>query len=432
MGWETIYRKKLTDLDTALSHIQSGNRIYIGGGAGVPVQLSQGLVRRAAELRDVEITHILTFAYAPYTEPQYAESFRVNALFIGANVRKAVHDGRADFTPVFLSEIPRLFRDGHLPLDVALIALTPPDEHGFCSFGVEIGTTKPAAEAARTIIAEINPRMPRTLGDSFIHISQLDHIVEVNYGLPEAPQGGMSDVHAKIGSIIAEMIPNGATLQMGIGSIPDAVLTNLTNHKDLGVHTELFSDGIIDLVESGVVTCAHKTFHPGKIIVGFLFGTQRLYDFVHNNPILEMHPTDYVNDPFNIAKNENMVAINSALQVDLTGQVCADSIGTRIYSGVGGQLDFIRGAARAKGGRPIIALPATARDDTVSRVVPTLIEGSGVVTTRNDVHYVVTEYGVAHLYGKSVRQRAEALINIAHPQFRDELRGEARRIGYLW
>lgn len=432
MSWETIYRRKVTDLDTALSNIQSNNRIYIGGGAGVPIKLSQGLVRRAAELENVEVTHILTFADAPYVQPEYARSFRVNALFIGANVRTAVQDGRADFTPIFLSEIPRLFReDGPLPLDVALISLTPPDEHGFCSFGVEVGTTKPAAEAARIILAEINPQMPRTLGDSFIHVSRLTHIVEVDYPLPEAPQGGTSDVHLQIGSHIAEMIPNGATLQMGIGSIPDAVLQNLTNHRHLGVHTELFSDGVIDLVDSGVITCAHKSFHPGKIVVGFLFGTKRLYDFVNNNPIVEMHPTDYVNDPYNIARNDNMIAINSAMQVDLTGQVNADSIGPRFYSGVGGQLDFIRGAGRAKGGKPIIALPATAKGDTVSRIVPMLYEGSGVVTTRNDVHYIVTEFGVAHLYGKTVRERTRALIRIAHPKFRDELEAEAKRVGYL-
>jgi 4-hydroxybutyrate CoA-transferase len=432
MGWETIYRQKVTDLDTALSAIKSNNRLYIGGGAGVPVQLSQGLIRRAHELENVEITHILTFAEAPYVKAEYAKSFRVNALFIGANVRQAVQEGRADFTPIFLSEIPRLFREGGaLPLDVALISLSPPDEHGFCSFGVEIGTTKPAAEAARIIIAEINRQMPRTLGDSFIHVSQLDHIVEVDYPLPEAPQGGASDVHLQIGRHIAEMIPNGATLQMGIGSIPDAVLQNLTHHRHLGVHTELFSDGVIDLVESGVITCTRKSFHPGKIVVGFLFGTKRLYDFVHDNPIIEMHPTDYVNDPFNIAKNDNMVAINSAMQVDLTGQVNADSMGPRFYSGVGGQVDFIRGAARAKGGIPIIALPATAKNDTVSRIVPMLYEGSGVVTTRNDVHYIVTEFGVAKLYGKTVRERTQALISIAHPNFREQLLFEAKRVGYL-
>jgi acetyl-CoA hydrolase len=273
--------------------------------------------------------------------------------------------------------------------------------------------------------------MPRTLGDSFIHVSRLHHIVEVDYPLPEAPQGGSSEEHLLVGAHIAEMIPDGATLQMGIGSIPDAVLQNLGSHKDLGVHTELFSDGIIDMVEAGVITCSRKTFHPGKIVAGFLFGSRRLYEFVHNNPIIELHPTDYVNDPFNIAQNDNMVAINSAIQVDLTGQVCADSVGPLIFSGVGGQVDFIRGAARSRGGLPIIAFLSTAKNGTVSRIVPMLYEGSGVVTTRNDVHYVVTEYGVASLYGKSVRKRARELINIAHPIFRDELTSSARDLGYL-
>jgi 4-hydroxybutyrate CoA-transferase len=431
MNWQSIYRSKVTDVDTALACIKSNNRVYIGGGAGVPKTLTTALARRAAELRNVEITHILTFAEAPYARPEYQESFRVNALFIGQNVRKAVQEGRADFTPVFLSEIPSLFRNGALPLDVALIALTPPDEHGFCSFGVEVGTTKPAAEESRIVVAEINRQMPRTLGDSFIHVSRLTHIVEVDYPLPEAPQGGATEMHLKVGEHIAEMVPNGATLQMGIGSIPDAVLSHLGNHKDLGIHTELFSDGVIEMVERGVITCAKKTFHPGKIVVGFLFGTKRLYEFVNNNPLIELHPTDYVNDPFNIAQNDNMVAINSALQVDLTGQVCADSIGAKLYSGVGGQVDFIRGAARSKGGLPVVAFLSTAKDGGVTRIVPTLYEGSGVVTTRNDVHYVATEYGVARLHGKTVRQRAQALINIADPKFRDELRYAARRLGYI-
>jgi 4-hydroxybutyrate CoA-transferase len=431
MNWETIYRRKITDVDTALTVIESGNRVYLAGGAGVPKKLIQGLTRRAGTLRNVELTHILTFAEAPYAQPGYQESFRVNALFIGENVRQAVHDGRADFTPVFLSEIPGLFRSGLLPIDVVLISLSPPDEHGFCSFGVEVGTTKPAAETAQIIIAEVNRQMPRTLGDCFIHVSRLNHVVEVDYPLPEAPQGGSSERHLQVGQHIAEMIPDGATLQMGIGNIPDAVLKNLSNHKDLGVHTELFSDGVIDMVEAGVITCARKTFHPGKIISGFLFGSQRLYNFAHNNPIIELHPTDYVNDPFNIAQNDKMVAINSALQVDLTGQVCADSIGSRIYSGVGGQVDFIRGAARSKGGLPIIAFLSTAKNDSLSRIVPMLNTGAGVVTTRNDVHYVVTEYGVASLYGKTVRQRAQELINIAHPKFREELKAAARELEYL-
>ena len=430
MNWDLQYRSKVTDAGSALSHIHSGDRIYVGGGAGVPRVLMANLTNHASRLRDVEITHILTFDEAPYVLPQYAGSFRVNALFIGNNVRTAVQEGRADFTPVFLSEIPSLFRDGSLPLDAALISVGPPDEHGFCSFGVEVGATKPAAEEARIIIAEVNQKMPRTLGDSFIHVSRLTHIVEVDYELPEVPQGGSSELHLLVGRHIAEMIPDGATLQMGIGSIPDAVLQNLGSHRDLGIHTELFSDGVIDMVDRGVITCSRKTFHPGKIVAGFLFGSRRLYEFVHNNPMLEMHPTDYVNDPFNIAQNEKMVAINSALQVDLTGQVCADSIGARLYSGAGGQVDFIRGAARSKGGLPIVAFLSTAKNDTLSRIVPTLYEGSGVVTTRNDVHYVATEFGVASLHGKSVRERARELIRIAHPNFREELTRSARELGY--
>jgi acetyl-CoA hydrolase len=431
MNGESLFRRKVTDADTALSAIQSGNRVYVGGGGGAPAVLLAGLAGRAAELRDVELVHVLTFVNDPTCDPQYAGSFRHNALFIGDNVRSAVQEGRADFTPIFLSEIADLFRDGYLPLDVALVSLSPPDEHGFCSFGVEVGTTKPAAESARIIIAEINRQMPRTLGDSFIHISRLHHIVEVDYPLPEVAMGNGSDIYLRVGEHIAGLIPDGATLQMGIGAIPDAVLKKLVNHKDLGIHTELFSDGVVKLVEAGVITCARKTFHPGKIIAGFLFGSRQLYDFVDNNPIIELHPTDYVNDPFNIAQNDRMVAINSALQVDLTGQVCADSIGPRLYSGVGGQVDFIRGAARSKGGVPVIAFLSTAKNDTLSRIAPTLYEGSGVVTTRNDVHYVVTEYGVASLYGKTVRQRARELINIAHPKFREELSAAACNLGYL-
>ncbi len=431
MNWETLYRSKITDADTALADIQSNDRLYVGGGAGVPKVLINQLTKHAGRLRDVEITHILTFAEAPYAAPEYEDSFRVNALFIGNNVRKAVREGRADFTPIFLSEIPSLFRDGSIPLDVALISLGPPDEHGFCSFGVEVGTTKPAAEEAKIIIAEINPQMPRTLGDCFIHISRLKHIVEVDYPLPEVPQGGSSDLHMRVGKHIADMIPDGATLQMGIGSIPDAVLQNLGGHRDLGIHTELFSDGVIDMVDRGVITCSKKTFHPDKIVTGFIFGSQRLYDFAHNNPMIELHPTDYVNDPFNIAQNDKMVAINSALQVDLTGQVCADSIGAELYSGAGGQVDFIRGAARSKGGLPIVAFLSTAKGESLSRIVPMLYEGSGVVTTRNDVHYVVTEYGVAHLHGRTVRERARALINIAHPDFQEDLTKAAHELGYL-
>ena len=431
MSWQSQYRSKITDVDTALAAVHSNDRVYIGGGSGVPKVLINHLTERAALLQNVEITQILTFADAPYADPKFEDSFRVNALFIGNNVREAVRQGRADFTPIFLSEIPSLFRDGSMPLDVALVTLTPPDEHGFCSFGVEVGTTKPAAEEAKIIIAEINQQMPRTLGDCFIHVSRLNHIVEVDYPLPEVPQAGTSELHLKVGRHIAEMIPDGATLQMGIGSIPDAVLYHLSSHRDLGIHTELFSDGVIDMVERGVITCSKKTFHPGKIVAGFLFGSKRLYDFAHNNPLIELHPSDYVNDPFNIAQNDNMVAINSALQVDLTGQVCADSIGSKLYSGAGGQVDFIRGAARSKGGLPIVAFLSTAKDESLSRIVPMLYEGSGVVTTRNDVHYVATENGVAKLHGKTVRERARALIGIAHPKFQEELTRAAHKLGYL-
>jgi 4-hydroxybutyrate CoA-transferase len=431
VNWESIYRRKVTDATTALACVESGDSIYLGGGAGAPAVLVDGLISRAPELRDVHLIHILTFIDAPYVDPQYEGSFRSNSLFIGHNVRKAVQEGRADFTPIFLSEIPGLFQRKILPIDVALIALSPPDEHGFCSFGVEVGTTKPAAESARIIVAEVNQQMPRTLGDSFIHVSRLTHVVEVDHPLPDAPQGGSSPEHMRIGEHIAEMIPDGATLQMGIGSIPDAVLKNLDNHKDLGIHTELFSDGVVSLFEQGIITCSRKNFHVGKMVAGFLFGSQKLYDFVDNNPIVELHPTEYVNDPFKIAQNDNMVAINAALQVDLTGQVCADSIGPIFYSGVGGQADFIRGAARSKGGLPIVALPSTARNDTISRISVMLPEGSGVTTTRNDVHYIVTEYGVASLYGQCIRRRAQELIKIAHPKFRDELTRAAQQLGYL-
>jgi acetyl-CoA hydrolase len=430
MNWSEIYRSKVTSAGKALRVISSGDRVYLGGGAGVPLMLTQGLTGVASRVKDVELVHILTFAPAPYAEPRYEKSFRVNALFIGPNVRPAVQAGRADFTPVFLSDIPDLFRNATLPIDVALISVSPPDSHGFCSFGVEVGTTKPAAESARIVIAEVNRQMPRTHGDSFVHVSRLDHLIEVDYPLPEAPQGGSTPEHMKVGQAIAEMIPDGATLQMGIGSIPDAVLSCLDDHKDLGIHTELFSDGVIEMVEKGVITCRRKTFHQGKILAGFLFGSQRLYEFVHNNPMIELHPSDYINDPFNISRNEKMVAINSAVQVDLTGQVCSDSIGHHFYSGVGGQIDFIRGAARSKGGLPIVAFLATAQDHAVSRIVPALYQGAGVVTTRNDVHYVATEFGVASLHGKTVRQRAQALISIAHPNFREELTRAARELGY--
>jgi len=436
MDWQKIYRSRIVDAEEAVSVIKSNQRVFLTGNCSTPQVLLKALVKRAPELENVEIDQALTVGPAEYVSPEMEGHLRVNTMFISANIRKAVQEGRADFTPVFLSEFPLLFKNGILPLDVALVHLSPPDEHGFCSFGVEVGLTKTPAESAKIVIAEINEQMPRTLGDSFIHVSQLDYIVLVDYPIPEMVMGakGNPEVVEKIAANIADLIPDGATMQMGIGAIPDAVLRYLHDKKDLGVHTELFSDGVMDLVERGVLTGARKTLHRDKIIAGFILGSQKLYDWVDNNPMIELHPTEYVNDPFVIAQNERMVAINSAIEVDLTGQVCADSIGPKLYSGVGGQLDFIYGASRSKGGVPIIALPSTTtlRDGTrISRIVAMLKRGAGVVTTRNHVRYIVTEYGVANLYGKSIRQRALELINIAHPDFRDELRYQAKQLNYI-
>jgi 4-hydroxybutyrate CoA-transferase len=425
------YQSRIVAADEAVKHINSGDRVFLTGNCSVPQLTLAALVKYAPNLQNVEICQALTIGPADYVDPSMEGHLRVNTLFISANVRKAVNEGRADFTPVLLSEFPLLFRKKILPVDVALIHISPPDEHGFCSLGVEVGLTKSAAESAITVIAEVNQQMPRTLGDSFIHVSKLDWIIPVDYPLPELAMGceGPSDVVEAIAGHIAELIPDGATMQLGIGAIPDAVLKFLFEKKDLGIHTELFSDGIIDLVEAGVLTNARKTLHQGKIIAGFVIGTKRLYDWVDDNPLIELHPTEHVNDPFVIAQNDRMVAINSAIEVDLTGQVCADSIGPKLYSGVGGQLDFIYGASRSKEGVPIIALPSTAKD--FSRIVGMLKQGAGVVTTRNHVRYIVTEYGIADLYGKTIRQRAHALINIAHPDFRDELTYQARELHYI-
>lgn len=431
MTWITQYEKRVVNAEEAVRHIQSNQRLFLTGNCSVPKKVLAALVDYAPNLQNVEICQALTVGPADYVKPELQGHLRVNTMFISANVRKAVQEGRADFTPVLLSEFPLLFKRKILPVDVALIHVSPPDEHGFCSFGIEVGLTKSVAESATTIIAEVNQQMPRTLGDSFIHVSRLTYMVPTDYDLPEMPMGeeGESEIYQKIATYVSELIPDGATMQMGIGAIPDAVLKHLFEKKDLGIHTEMFSDGVIDLVDAGVLTNSRKTLHPGKIIAGFILGTKRLYKWVDDNPIIEFHPTEYVNDPFIIAQNERMVAINSAIEVDLTGQVCADSIGHRLFSGVGGQLDFIYGASRSKGGVPIIALPSIAKD--VSRIVATLKPGAGVVTTRNHVHYVVTEYGIADLYGKTIRQRAQALIKIAHPQFREELTRQAKELNYI-
>jgi acetyl-CoA hydrolase len=434
--YNKLYQSRVISAEEAVRHIKSGNRVFLTGNCSVPQKVLGALVDYAPELQNVEICQALSIGPADYVKPEMQGHLQVNTMFVSANVRKAVNEGRADFTPVLLSEFTLLFKNKHLPVDVALIHVSPPDEHGFCSLGIEVGLTKSPAESAKIIIAEVNQQMPRTLGDSFIHLSRLNYLVPVDYELPELlmSEGGPDETVDKIAQHIAELIPDGATMQMGIGAIPDAVLNYLKDKRDLGIHTELFSDGVIELVEMGILTGARKSIHPGKMIAGFIIGSRRLYDWVDDNPLIELHPTEYVNDPFVIAQNEKQVAINSALEVDLTGQVCADSIGPKIYSGVGGQLDFIYGASRSKGGVPIIALPSTTtlRDGRViSRIVHMLNRGAGVVTTRNHVHYVVTEYGVADLYGKSIRRRAEQLINIAHPDFREELTHQAKELHYI-
>ncbi len=431
-----LYQSRVRTPQEAARVIQDGQRVFLTGNVSVPQTILAALVEYAPQLKDVEICQVLTIGSADYVGPAMEGHLRVNSMFISANIRKAVQEGRADFTPIFLSEFPLLFKRGLLPLDAALIQVSPPDEHGFCSLGVEVGPTKTAAESAKVIIAEVNEQMPRTLGDSFIHIGRIQHIVPVNYPIPELAMAeeGQSEIVEKIAGHIAGLIPDGATMQLGIGAIPDAVLKYLFDKKDLGIHTELFSDGVIDLVNAGVLTNNRKTLHPGKIVAGFLMGSQRLYDWVDDNPMIELHRTEYVNDPFVIAQNERMVAINSAIEVDLTGQVCADSIGPKLYSGVGGQLDFIYGASRAKGGVPVIALPSTAtlKDGTVvSKIMALLKHGAGVVTSRNHVRFIVTEYGVAELYGRNIRARARALIAIAHPDFRERLAREAKELHYL-
>ena len=431
MTWTDQYKQKVVSAAEAVKAVKSGDRIFLTGNCSVPNQILGALVDRAGELKDVEINQALTVGSADYVSPEMEGHLRVNTMFISHNTREAVQQGRADFTPVLLSEFPLLFKNNILPVNVAFVHLSPPDPHGYCSFGVEVGLSKSAAESADIIIAEVNEQMPRTLGDSFIHVSAIDYFVPVDYPLPELAmgEGKPSEKVEKIAGYIADLIPDEATMQMGIGAVPDAVMKHLFDKKDLGIHTELFSDGVIDLVEAGVITNAKKTIHPGKIIAGFILGTKRLYDWVHNNPLIEFLRTEYVNDPFVISQNHRMVAINSAIEVDLTGQICADSIGTKLYSGVGGQLDFVYGASRSKGGVPIIALPSTAKD--ISRIVTTLKQGAGVITTRNHVHYVVTEYGVADLYGKTIRERAQALINVAHPDFKDQLTEEAQELHYI-
>lgn len=425
------YRGRRMSAAQALKAVDSGARVWVQSGCGTPSVLLDALVARAPQLRNVEVVHMKTLGSADYTRPEFEGHFRHTGLFLGSNVRDAVAAGRADYTPIFLSEIEGLFENGALPLDVVLMQVSPPDAHGFVTLGTTVDCTLTAARLARVVIAEVNDRMPRTHGDTAIHISRIDAIVESSRPLLEFPPEPFTEMHLRVARNVASLIPDGATLQTGIGAISEAVLHCLDDKHDLGIHTEMCPDGVIDLMESGVMNGEAKSLLRGKAVVAFVLGTQRLFDFIDDNPSFEFRPIKYTNDPFVVAQNDRMVAINGALQIDLTGQVCADSLGTRPYSGFGGQLDFIRGAARSKGGVPIIALPSTAKGGTVSRIVPVLDPGAGVVTSRGDVHYVVTEHGVAYLHGKTLRERAAALIAIADPRFQAELEDFAVRAHYL-
>ena len=429
--WTETYRSRCVSAAQALEAVHSGDRVWIQSGCGTPSTLVEALVARAPEVRDVEVVHMMTLGSADYTRPEFQGRFRHRGLFLGANTREAVAAGRADYTPVFLSEIEGLMDSGSLPTDVVLMQVSPPDRHGFVSLGTTVDCTQTATRHARTIVAEVNHRMPRTYGETFIHVSRIAALVETSRPLLQLETENFTEQHLRVARHVASLIPDGATLQTGIGAIADAVLSCLPDKRDLGIHTEMCSDGVIDLIESGVINGERKSLNRGKVVLGFVLGTERLFEFIHENSSFEFRSIRYTNDPFVVAQNDRMVAINSALQVDLTGQVCADSIGTRPYSGFGGQLDFIRGAARSRGGVPIIALPSTALGGKVSRIVPTLEPGAGVVTSRADVHYVVTEHGIASLHGKTLRERAEALIAIADPHFQQELEDFAVRAHYL-
>lgn len=429
-SWKDNYLERLVTPEQAVMHIKSGDRVVIGHACGEPPSLIDALVSRAPDLNSVEIVHMVAMGPAKYAQPGMEKSFRHNAFFIGASTRKAFEEKRADFTPCFFSEIPRLFENNILPVDVVLIQVTPPDEQGYCSFGISVDYTQAATECTKLVIAQLNSYMPRT-GGAKIHLDKIDFMVEKDEPLIELKPPTIGDVEKAIGENVAELVPDGATLQLGIGAIPDAVLLFLKDKKDLGIHSEMFSDGVVALAEAGVITNRKKTLNPGKFIATFLMGTRKLYDFVDNNPTVELHPVDYVNDPYVIGQHEKMISINSALQVDLMGQVNAEMIGSRQFSAVGGQVDYVRGTSRSLNGKSIIALPSTAAGGKISRITCELDRGAAVTTSRYDVHYIVTEYGVANLRGKSLRQRAESLISIAHPDFRVSLMNEAQEKGIL-
>ena len=428
--WEKHYADKVNTAEGAMTRLRPGNRVFIGSACGEPQHLVRAMTEVGGRLEDTEVVQVLTLGVAPYAERQYAAAFRANAFFIGNSTRDAVNEARADYTPVFLSQVPGLFKSGRLPIDVALITVSPPDEHGYCSLGVSVDITKAATSVARLVVAQVNQHMPRTLGNCFIHVKDIDALVPHDEPLLEWPvSDAEDDVTQRLAGHIARLVSDGDTLQLGIGRIPDAVLSELTDKNDLGIHTEMTSDGVMKLARNGNISGKYKSVNQGKIVASFAAGSSELFKFMANNPAIEMHPSEYTNSPFVISQHENMVAINSALEVDLTGQVCADSLGQQFYSGMGGHADFMRGAALAKNGKPIIALPSTAEtsDGVCSRIVSHLQEGAGVVTTRGDCHYVVTEYGIAYLHGRTLRERAMSLIGVTHPDFRAGLLHAAKR-----
>jgi 4-hydroxybutyrate CoA-transferase len=425
--WINEYNKKVVKAKDAVSHIKSGNRVVIGHACSEPAELIKAMVDNKDSYKDVEIVHMVPMSKCEYTNPEMASHFRHNALFVGASTRKPVAESRADYTPCFFYEIPRLFKKGYLPVDVAMIQVSKPDKHGYCSYGLSNDYTKAAAECAKIVIAEVNDKMPRTLGDNFIHVSDIDYIVETSYSLIELQPPKIGEVEKAIGKYCSSLVEDGSTLQLGIGAIPDAVLLFLKDKKDLGIHSEMFSDGVVELVEAGVITNKMKTIHKGKNIVTFLMGTKRLYDFVDNNPSVEIYPVDYVNNPVVVAQNYKMVSINSCIQVDFMGQVSSESIGLKQFSGTGGQVDYVRGASMAEDGKSIIAMPSTASKGKISRIVPFIDEGSAITTSRNDVQYVVTEYGIADLRGKTLKDRARSLIEVAHPDYKQKLINEYQK-----
>ncbi|MCK4293022.1 MAG: GNAT family N-acetyltransferase [Planctomycetes bacterium] len=431
-NWKDKYKDKLRTAPAAMKLLKSGNSIFIGTGCGQPQHLVQALVQHSNHIYDAHIVHLLTMGAAPYVEEKFREKFKMNSFFIADNVRDALHKGIGDYTPIFLSEIPLEFETGRIPIDVALISVTPPDANGLCSLGVSVDIVKSAAANAKYVVAQVNSRMPRTFGDSFLHINAIDVLVPYDEDVIEIPIPEPDETLGAIGQNIARLVEDGSTVECGIGRIPQALAEFLKDKKDLGIHTEMFSDWIIDLIECGAITCAKKTINRRKVVASFCMGSKRLYDYIDNNPFFEFYPSEYVNDVNIIGQHEKMVGINVGLEIDLTGQVCSDSLGHQFYSGIGGQVDFTRGAVRSRGGKAIIAMPSTARDGRVSRIVPHLTEGAGVVTTRGDVHYVVTEYGVAYLHGESIRERVLDLIQIAHPKFRTELMQAAKAKNYIY